>query len=251
MKTRWYSTRTQCEVTLARWGEVGQPVLIFPTAAGDAEEVERFLMIKALTPLLTEGRIKIYSIDSVGGRVWFNKEGSPEHRMWMQNQFHQYIKHEVVPAIRKDCKNDDITIWAAGASIGAFHSAAVVCRFPDMFSRALAMSGTFNLMRFTEAEHPTDYFRVSSPLYFVPHLEGRHLALLRTRHIQMVTGEGKWENLGESFGLANVLGHAGVPNHVDSWGPTWDHDWVTWRAMMPKYLDQWTRPASAQKGARR
>ena len=50
-----------------------------------------------------------------------------------------------------------------------------------------------------------------------------------------------------SFGLANVLGHAGVPNHVDSWGPTWDHDWVTWRAMMPKYLDEWTRPSAAKR----
>jgi esterase/lipase superfamily enzyme len=161
--------------------------------------------------------------------------------MWMQNQFHQYVKHEVVPAIRMDCQSNDIGIWTAGASIGAFHAAAVVCRFPDLFHRALAMSGTFNLMRFTEAEHPTDYFRVSSPLYFVPHLNGLHLDTLRKRHVQMVTGEGKWENIGECWGLANVLGSKGVPNHVDSWGPKWDHDWVTWRAMMPKYLDEWTK----------
>jgi len=241
MKSRWYTPRLNCEVTVARWGEFGQPVLVFPTAGGDAEEIERFQLIKVLEPLINAGKIKVYSVDSVAGAVWFHKQGSPEHRMHIQHQFHQYIKHEVVPAIRMDCKSEDIGIWAAGASIGAFHAAAVVCRFPDLFHRSLSMSGTYDLMRFTEATEPTDDFRVSSPLYFVPHLEGRHLDVLRTRYLHIATGEGKWENLGESWGLANVLGSKGIPNQVDSWGPDWHHDWITWRAMMPKYLEEWTR----------
>jgi esterase/lipase superfamily enzyme len=239
-KSRWFSARLQCEATLARWGHSGQPVLIFPTAGGDAEEVERFLMIRALEPLLAAGRVKIYSCDSVAGRVWFSKEGSPEHRMWMTHQFHQYVKHEVAPAIRKDCNSDDIPIWAAGSSIGAFHAAAMVCRFPDIFHRALAMSGTFNLMRFIERDHPTDYFHVSSPLHFVPQLAGPHLDVLRTRKIHLACGEGKWEDISESFRLAKALGDKGIPNWVESWGPDWHHDWVTWRAKMPAILDAWT-----------
>ena len=47
VKSRWYSDRLGCEATLARWGDVGQPVLVFPTAGGDAEEIERFQMIRA------------------------------------------------------------------------------------------------------------------------------------------------------------------------------------------------------------
>jgi esterase/lipase superfamily enzyme len=241
VKSRWYTPRLETEVTVVRWGEFGQPVLIFPTAGGDAEEIERMQVIRALQPLLDARRIKIYSVDSVAGSVWFNKVGSPQHRMWVQNQFHQFIKHEVVPAIRLDCQSPDLGIWAAGASIGAFHAAAVVCRFPDLFHKSLSMSGTFNLMRFTEATEPTDEFRVSSPLHFVPHLEGQHLDVLRTRFLAIATGEGRWENLGESWGLANVLGAKGIPNRVDSWGPDWHHDWPTWRAMLPKYLDEWTR----------
>jgi len=103
--SRWYSERVRCEVTLNRWGHAGQPVLVFPTAAGDAGEIDRFLMIRVLEPLLAAGRVKIYSCDSVAGQAWFGKEGSPEHRMWMTHQFHQYIKNEVVPAIRMDCKS--------------------------------------------------------------------------------------------------------------------------------------------------
>ena len=38
---RWYSTRLKQEVGIARWGHFGTPVLIFPTAGGDCEEIER------------------------------------------------------------------------------------------------------------------------------------------------------------------------------------------------------------------
>ena len=48
---RWRSERLEREVTLVRWGTVGRPVLLFPTAGGDAEEIERFHMIDVLRPL--------------------------------------------------------------------------------------------------------------------------------------------------------------------------------------------------------
>ena len=48
----WYSDRVGREVKVVRWGEVGTPVVFFPTAAGDAEECERFLLVDALAPLL-------------------------------------------------------------------------------------------------------------------------------------------------------------------------------------------------------
>jgi esterase/lipase superfamily enzyme len=240
LKSKWRSERLGCEATLARWGHYGQPVLIFPTAGGDAEEIERFLVIRVLEPLISAGKIKVYSCDSVAGRVWFGKEGSPAYRMAMQHQFHQYVKHEVVPAIRQDCGKDDIPIWATGASIGAFHSVAVVCRFPDIFHRALPMSGTFNLMRFIEVKEYTEQYFVSSPLQFVPTLAGPHLDELRKRFILFASGDGRAENMGETWAMANTLGKMGIPNRVDAWGPDWHHDWPTWRAMLPKYLGEWT-----------
>lgn len=240
MKTtgRWHSQRLNREVSMVRWGTFGQPVLIFPTAGGDAEEIERFLMIKVLTPLIDAGKIKVYSCDSVAGQAMVQQEGSPGHRQWLINQFHQYVRHEVVPAIRADCKNDALEVIAAGASIGAFHAAAVLCRFPDVFSKAIAMSGTYDIRRFLGADHFIDEFWVSSPLHFVPTLSGVHLEKLRTRFVLMPSGEGKAEDIGESWALARVLGAKGVPNRVDSWGKETPHDWVTWREMLPKYLSQ-------------
>ena len=238
---RWRSERLKRDVTLVRWGTIGRPVLLFPTAGGDAEEIERFQMIDVLGPLLDAGRIKIYSCDSVAGRALLAREGTARHQMWLQNQFHQYVRHEVVPAIRADSKTPDIEVWTAGASIGAFHAAAMVCRWPDVFGKALAMSGTYDLRRFFDATEFSDEFWVSSPLHFVPALEGRHLDVLRTRYIQIATGEGRAESIGESWALANVLGRKGIPNRVDSWGPLWHHDWITWRKMLPQVLGEWTR----------
>jgi esterase/lipase superfamily enzyme len=240
MKTtgRWHSSRLNRDISLVRWGTFGQPVLIFPTAGGDAEEIERFLMIKVLTPLIEAGKIKVYSVDSVAGQAMVQKEGTQEYRQWIINQFHQCIRHEVVPAIRADCGNDRIEVVSAGASIGAFHAAAVLCRFPDVFSKAIAMSGTFDIRRFLTADHFIDEFWVSSPLHFVPTLSGIHLEKLRTRFILMPSGEGKAEDISESWNLARVLGAKGIPNRVDSWGKETPHDWMTWRDMLPKYLSQ-------------
>ena len=240
---RWYSERVEREVTLVRWGHKGQPVLLFPTAGGDAEEVERFHLIGVLAPLIEAGKIKVYSCDSVAGAALLSREGSSRRQMWLQNQFHHYVRQEVVPAIHADCKSDKIDIWTTGASIGAFHAVAMVCRFPDVFARACAMSGTYDLRRFYDV-HGNDFsddFWYSSPVHFVPTLSGQHLEVLRHRFILFVSGEGKAEDIGESWRMANALGRMGIPNRVDSWGPEWPHDWQTWRKMLPLVLAEWTR----------
>ncbi len=60
MKTasRWFSPRIEQEISLVRWGHWGQPVLLFPTAGGDAEESERFHLIGAIGHLIESGRIR-------------------------------------------------------------------------------------------------------------------------------------------------------------------------------------------------
>jgi esterase/lipase superfamily enzyme len=240
LRTDWYSERLSREILVVRWGEIGKPVLLFPTAGGDAEENERFHVIDVLAPLLEEGRIKVYSCDSVAGRAMLAGEGSREHQMWLLNQFQQFIYHELVPAIRRDCQSDAIGVIAAGASIGAFNALAMLCRFPDVFTHAVCLSGTYDLNRFFEAA-PTEDLYFSSPLQFLPGLGGELLAALQRRFVVLASGEGRAENIGESWRVGRLLGEKGVPNRVDSWGPDWAHDWPTWREMFPKYLDELTR----------
>jgi esterase/lipase superfamily enzyme len=235
---RWYSPHVEQEIQLVRWGHVGTPVLLFPTAGGDAEEVERFHLIGALMPLIEGGRIKVYSTDSLAGKAWTSKQHSPEFCAYLQNMFDALVYQEIVPAIRHDCQTPDIEIIAAGASIGAFNAVATVCRHPDAFRLAIAMSGTYDLSGYLEGRSIQDFY-FSSPLHFLPGLEGPQLEQLRQRMILMPSGEGEYENIGESWRMADVLGAKGIPNRVDSWGVDYRHDWVTWREMLPRYLDEY------------
>ncbi len=235
---RWYSPHLEQEVSLVRWGHFGKPVLLFPTAGGDAEEVERFHLVGAVGDLIDNGRVKVYSIDSVAGRAWLSGEHSPEYCSRLQNLFDSYIYKEVVPAIRKDCQSPDLEVIATGASIGAFNAVASVCRHPDVFSMAIGMSGTFDLSKYLQGRMNDDFY-YSSPVHYLPNLpEGPILDQLRKRFVLLPTGEGRWEDIGESWRLASILGDKGIPNRVDPWGTDYDHNWVTWRAMLPRYLSE-------------
>ena len=237
--TSWHSERLDLDVTLARWGETGTPVLIFPTAGGDAEECERFLMIDTLAPMLTEGRIKLYSVDSVAGQAWLKKDNTTAEAARIQQQYDAFVYHEVVPAIRSDCETEDIEIVTTGSSLGAFNALAALCRHPDVFKLAICMSGTYDLRKFIEGAVTEDYFR-SSPLHFVPELadDGPELAALRERFVLLTHGQGKWEDPDQSWRVADVLGKKAIPNRVDAWDEEWDHDWPTWRKMLPQYLEE-------------
>jgi len=237
--SRWYSDRVKTEITVARWGTFGRPVLVFPSAGGDAEEIERFGLIDACAPLLAEGRVKLYSADSVAGRAMITKDGSADYRMWLLNQFHECVRWEVIPAIHADLGGQDMDVIASGASIGAFNAVAVLCRYPDVFSAAIGMSGSYRIERFYDEAWSQDLY-FSAPLQFLPGLDGPQLDTLRGRFALLASGEGDWENVGESWRMAEVLGAKGIPNRVDNWGPEWPHEWPTWHRMLPQYLRELT-----------
>ena len=232
---RWFSGRVEQDITVVRWGTFGRPVLVFPSAGGDAEEIERFGLVDACGPLLAEGLVKLYSVDSVAGRAMITKADSPEHRMWLLNQFHECVRWEVVPAIHADLGGQAMDVIATGASIGAFNAVAVLCRYPDVFGAAIGMSGSYRIERFYDGAWSHDLY-YSAPLQFLPGLEGPQLDRLRGRFAVLASGEGAWENVGESWQMAAALGAKAVPNRVDNWGPQWEHDWQTWRQMLPQYL---------------
>ncbi len=236
---RWHSVHLDRTVEVARWGHFGRPVLVFPTAGGDAEEIERFHVVEACSELIAEGRVKIYSCDSVNGRAMLTHEGDSRHLSWILRRFVEFVGHELVPAIRADCHSDTIEIITAGASIGAYNALASLCRYPDVFTNAICMSGTYDLQRFLNGPGD-DNFWWASPMHYLEASGGSRLDRLRQRSVVFACGGGANEDMGETWQAAHVLGSAGVPNRVDQWGPEWPHDWQTWRAMLPTYLAELT-----------
>ena len=156
--------------------------------------------------------------------------------MWLLNQFQECVRWEVVPAIHADLGGQAMDVIASGASIGAFNAVAVLCRYPDVFSAAIGMSGSYRIERFYDEAWSQDLF-FAAPLQFLPG-PGRPAAgpAPRSGTSVLAAGEGDWENIGESWRMAEALGAKGIPNRVDNWGPQWPHDWHTWHRMLPQYL---------------
>ena len=231
---QWFSDRTERPMTLARWGHYGRPVLLFPTAGGDAEEAERNRLLEACWDLVEEGRVKIYSCDSTAGRALATGEGSPAYRMWLLRRYLEAVAEEVVPAIYADLGGRQ-RIVTTGSSIGAFNAVALLCRHPDLVEAAIAMSGTFRLQQWLDWQSSEDLY-LASPLHFLPGLQGPQLDMLRQRFVVLASGEGAHESIDESWAMARALGDKGIPNRVDNWGPEYIHDWPTWWEMLPQYL---------------
>src|SRR6202043_516320 len=113
------------------------------------------------------------------------------HRAWLLNQFHQCIRHEVVPAIHADLGGQAADVIAGGASIGAFNAVAVLCRYPDVFAAAVGMSGSYRIEQFYDQAWSQDLY-YSAPLQFLPGLEGPQLDRLRQRNVILASGDGEW-----------------------------------------------------------
>jgi esterase/lipase superfamily enzyme len=56
-------------------------------------------------------------------------------------------------------------------------------------------------------------------------------------HIHIFSGEGPYEAPDAAREFAGILYSKGVNYELDVWGPEWKHDWPTWRALLPHYLE--------------
>ncbi|MCB9798052.1 MAG: hypothetical protein H6741_35690 [Alphaproteobacteria bacterium] len=233
----WTSPALEREMSVARWGHFGTPVLLFPTAGGDPEECERFLMIRVLTPLIEAGRIKVYSCGSISSDAWLNRSAAPWHKSWLQARFDQYLVQELLPWISHDCGGYQGFI-AAGASLGAYNSVTAATKHPEWFKGVVAMSGTYYFDRWMGEHRDLDYY-YNQPIYFLPNLgESEQLERIRQVRFIIATGTGRWEAPDESRRLAAILEAKGAPVDLELWGEDADHDWPTWRTMLPLFLDR-------------
>ncbi len=233
----WYSHRVGREMTVARWGHAGRPVLLFPTAAADCFDYERFLMIKVLQPLIDAGRIRVYSCETNAGQSWLNADAKPWVKSWLQARYDGYVAEELLPHIARDSGQGG-QIIASGASIGAYNSVNTGAKHPEYFSHIIAMSGTYDFDRWMSGHRDQDYYFNQPMLYLAGIPDSPQLDGIRKVQWVVATGQGRWEAPDESVRLAALLRGKGARVNLELWGHDCDHDWVTWRAMLPLFLDK-------------
>jgi esterase/lipase superfamily enzyme len=220
---------------MARWGYFGSPVLIYPTAGGDFEEIERFHLLSALSGLVDGGRIKVYSVDGIAVRAWLSGTQPPEACARLQDAYDTFVYEEVLQRIRVDCRDPRIEPVLVGASLGAFFAIGAICRHPEVFRLAFGLSGVYDL---AAALGGVSGPRVGaySPVEDLSNLTASRLGQLRQRKIFLGSGQGDYETPAESQRLADAATSRAVPCSFSLWGPDRDHTWSTWCAMLPGML---------------
>src|ERR671928_98308 len=88
--TSWYSHNLNMDMPIVAYGDRGYPLLMFPTAAADYLEYERFYLVDAIKDLIEAGKIRAYSINSVNKYSLLNKESHPAWTVAMSGSYDIY-----------------------------------------------------------------------------------------------------------------------------------------------------------------
>jgi esterase/lipase superfamily enzyme len=222
---------------VAVYGHYGFALLLVPTAAADYLEYERFQLIDAIKPHIDAGKVKVFSINSINSESWLNDKMHPRDKSIRHQQYNSYVFHEVIPFI-KTHTSPDTPIIACGASLGALHAANLFFKRPDLIDGVIAMSGDYNLGSYTKGYHDEDVY-FNSPLQYMANIDDNFFLprIQAKKHIHILTGSGNYEDPDASRRMSDVLNSKGIPHELDIWGHDMPHDWQTWRAMLPYYLE--------------
>lgn len=221
------------------FGQVGMPLVVFPSNAGVAHEWQQSGMIEALSPLLAQGRLKIYCPETNVSRS-FSGDGPLSERLAHLQAYERFVLDTLVPFIREDCRTRDIPLVATGCSVGALYASLFVLKHPETFQRALCLSGRYRASKFFGfPDHPDVYF--NDPLAFVPNLSGAALERVRRNvHLTVVVGRGAHEHgcIPETAELGQWLSNKSIPHHLAFWGEDSSHTYPWWQKQAYHYLRQ-------------
>jgi len=158
----WHSPALNKNMEIAVYGHFGFALLMIPTAAADYLEYERFQLIDAIAKPINEGKVKVFSVNSINTESWLNNHMSGRDKAIRHQQFNEYIFNEVIPFIKTQT-SPDTPIITCGASFGALHSANLFFRRPDLINGVIAMSGCYDLTSYTRG-HYDDNVYYNSPV---------------------------------------------------------------------------------------
>ncbi len=230
---RWYSPNLNRDMELLVFGHAGARVLAFPTSMGKFYEWEDRSMIRdALGVHLEQGWLQVFCVDSVDAESWYARWAHPSGRAARHNQYDAYLVNEVLPFGRQ--KNSNPFLITTGASFGAYHAVNFGLRHPNLVDRILAMSGYYDIKRWTEG-YSDDNVYFNNPMDFMRHLHDPHrLDLMRHMDIILVIGHDD-SGYPNNVEFSNILWSKGIWHAFRAWDG-WAHDWPWWKDMIRLYI---------------
>ena len=222
---------------IVAYGHSGFPLLMFPTAAADFLEYERFHLIDSVRYHIEAGRLRAYSVNSVNRYSLLNEHAPPHVKAELLTRYDRYVTDEVLPLIRHEAGGQAPLV--TGASMGAYVSANTYFRHPDVVRGVIAMSGSYDVRAYFDGYYDDNVY-FNNPISYLPHLDDDYfLPRLRAADaVVITTGQGAWEKPERSRHLSDILHSKGIPHTLDVWGHDVAHDWPWWRKMLPYWLDR-------------
>lgn len=237
------------------YGHTGWPVVVFPTSQGRFFQYEDSGMVKALERFIESGQIQLWTVDGIDSETFFADHGDLGARIGRHEAYFRHVREEILPEVAQTSRaangGREMKPLVTGCSMGGFHSANFLFRFPDAVAGVIALSGVYSTRHFFgPALDGQIYF--NSPLDYLPGLADEALlGRLRQCHLVFCCGQGAWEDdmLEDTRRLEGILRDKGIPAWVDYWGGDVNHDWPWWHKQMPYFLDKWLdaahRPVAA------
>jgi esterase/lipase superfamily enzyme len=158
---------------LVSYGYAGPPLLMFPTAAADYLEYERFHLVDAIKSFIEAGKLRAYSINSVNRYSLLNDKMPPNLKAELLARYDRYLTDEVLPLIRNDCGDGENRPITTGASLGAYLSATAYFKHPDLFRGVIAMSGSYDVRAYLK-DYYDDNVYFNNPVDYLPNLNDDH-----------------------------------------------------------------------------
>jgi len=232
----YYSNALQKDINILIHGHGGLPFLMFPTQDSKCANYEDFGMVRELSGYIEDGRIQLFTPDTVDEESWSDKNGDKEYRANRQEQYFHFITDEMVPWMRSINQAPPVT---CGCSMGANHALLTFLRRPDLFTGTIALSGVYDTDYFFDGWMNSTLYE-NSPERFLPNMPADHpyIRLYNERKIIICVGQGSWEDEGIRTlrWLDHVFHEKGINAWCDFWGYDVNHDWPWWFKQMHYFL---------------
>ncbi|HKL40057.1 MAG TPA: alpha/beta fold hydrolase [Cryomorphaceae bacterium] len=227
---KWYSPTLGKEMEMLVYGHYGTPLIIFPTTLGRFYESRDFKLIESAQHLVDEGRVKIYCPDTINDLSWYNKDIHPADRVKNHIVFEQFVKDEVVDAIRHEYGINKVAV--GGASFGGYTAANFAFKNPHLVSHLISMSGSFDIRSFLNG-HYDDNVYFNNPVDYLRNSDNPELW-----NLNITLGYGEWDICKDAnLVLSDILSSKNISHWLDErrWA---EHDWPLWRMMFPDYISK-------------
>lgn len=225
-----YSPAMGREMEVKTWGHSGVPVLFIPCQDGRFFDFENFHMIDVFAPWIESGRVKVYSIDTVDQETWSDRSRSPRERAEIYERWITFITQEIVPMAGGN-------MMVMGCSLGATHAAILYYRFPDLFSRMLAISGIYS-SGYGFDNYMDELVYYFSPIDFLSNIPKDHPYIEKYNSGRSIicTGLGAWEQPDYARKMLEICMDKGINTWIDFWGNDVNHDWPWWYKMVEYHV---------------